>query len=154
VIKFSSSVAVVLVGLSLGLGCFGEARADYQQRLDLGVGVAQLKNPDETDLSLGVEYEYRLSPFWGIGAFGNYIFSTPGITLIGWPQVSVHPFLTEFLVSAAPIVETGGSVGSHVGARLGTRLPIPLGAISLIPTFAVDFISGGPDYIYGIGIQF
>ena len=149
-----TSTAAVLVALSCVCGV-SAAKADYTSRLDLSAGVAQIKNPnqDESDFTLGVEYEYRMSPLLGIGAFGSYVFSNPGITFIGWPQVSVHPFSTEFLVSVSPVVETGGDVGSHVGVRFGTRLPIPLGVVSIIPTFAIDLISGGPNYIYGLGIQ-
>jgi hypothetical protein len=148
----TTSIAATLAVVSCVCGV-STAKADYTQRLDLAAGVAEIKNPSGTDFTLGIEYEYRMSPLLGIGAFGSYIFSTPGITFIGWPQLSLHPFSTEFLVSVSPVVETGGDVGSHVGVRFGTRLPIPLGAIAIIPTFAIDLISGGPNYIYGLGIQ-
>jgi hypothetical protein len=148
----TTPIAAALVVVSCVCGV-SAAKADYTQRLDLSAGIAEIKNPAGSDFTLGIEYEYRMSPLLGIGAFGSYIFSTPGITFIGWPQLSVHPFSTEFLVSVSPVVETGGDVGSHVGVRFGTRLPIPVGAIEIIPTFAIDLISGGPNYIYGLGIQ-
>jgi hypothetical protein len=129
------------------------AQADYQQRLSIGLGLAALNNPSETEFEVSGEYEYRSSSLIGWGGFASYIFSSPGITEIGLPQFSLHPFETDFLLNAAPILETGQYVGTHVGVRLGTRVPLPLGALTIVPTFAVDFISGGPNYIFGIGIQ-
>jgi hypothetical protein len=135
------------------IGFVQQARADYEQRISLGVGIAQFKNSSETDLEVGAEYEYRLDPLLGIGGFGSYIFSDPGVTFLGAPSVYFHPFATDFLVSASPVVEFGSGIGTNVGVRFGTRIPIPLGVVTLVPTFAVDVISGGPDFIYGIGIQ-
>jgi hypothetical protein len=131
---------------------FSSAQAEYQQRLSVGIGFAELKNPSSTDFEIGAEYEYLVDPLIGLGGFVNYIFANPGITYLGAPQISVHPFTTDFLVSASPIVEFGPNVGTNFGVRLGTRVPLPLGPISIVPTFAVDLISGGPDYIFGIGI--
>jgi hypothetical protein len=137
------------------LVCFiQQARADYDQRISLGVGIAQFKNSSETDLEVGAEYEYRLDPLLGLGGFGSYIFSDPGVTFLGAPSVYFHPFATDFLVSASPVVEFGSGIGTNVGARFGTRIPIPLGIMTIVPSFAVDVISGGPDFIYGIGFQF
>jgi hypothetical protein len=129
------------------------ARADYEQRISLGVGIAQLRNSSQTDLEVGAEYEYRFEPFLGIGALGNYIFADPGITFLGAPEIFFHPLATDWLLSASPIVEFGSEIETHLGIRLGTRIPIDLGALTLVPTFAVDVISGGPDLIFGIGIQ-
>ena len=125
----------------------------YGYRLSLGVGVAQLNNPSETDLTIGAEFEYRTNPFLGLGAFGNYIFSTPGISILGLPEFFFHPLGGDWLFNAAPIVKFGSSVGTNFGARVGTRFPIPLGLLTLIPSVAVDFISGGRDLIFGLGIQ-
>jgi hypothetical protein len=129
-----------------------EARADYyEQRFSLGVGIAQVNNPSQTSLEIGAEYEYRFAPMLGAGALVDYIFSNPSITYLGAPEVFLHPFATDFLLSAAPLIKISDT--TSVGVRLGTRIPIPLGLITLVPIFAVDLISGGPDYIYGLGFQ-
>jgi hypothetical protein len=130
------------------------ARADYTRRISLGVGVVHLNNPSQTDFAVSAEFEERLDAFFGLGAQGNYIFSTPGITFLGAPEIFIHPLGGEFLVSASPLVEFGSSTGTHWGTRLGTRIPVPFGLFTLVPTFAVDFIAGGKDYLFGIGIQF
>jgi hypothetical protein len=130
------------------------AQADYNQRLSIGVGAAQLSHPSQTEFELGAEYERRVNPFLGLGATANYIFFTPGITFLGIPDVFLHPLASELLVSAAPLMEFGADVGTHVGVRLGTRIPLPLGVISFIPEASVNIISGGPHYIFGLGIAF
>jgi hypothetical protein len=130
------------------------ARADYSQRLSLGVGVATFQHPSQVQFEIGAEYEYRLDPTWGLGGFVNYIFTDPGTAYVGLPDFFLHPLGGEWLLSASPVVEFGELSGTRVGARFGTRIPVSLGAITLVPSAAVDVISGGPDYIFGLGIEF
>lgn len=129
------------------------ALADYTQRLSLGVGVWHQDNPSRTDLEVGGEYEYRLNAALGLGAGGNYIFSTPALGLVAAPDVFLHPFGTEFYLSAAPLFEFGSGIGTKVGTRLGTRLPLPLGPLTFIPSLNVDFIGGTTNFILGFGIE-
>lgn len=129
------------------------AQADYTQRFSFGVGFVHSDNPSSTDFELGAEFEYRVDPMLGLGLQGNSIFSNPAIGLVGAPEIFFHPFSTEWFLSASPIIEFGSGVGTHVGERFGTRLPISLGALTLIPTFAVDLIAGRRNYWFGIGIQ-
>ncbi len=130
------------------------ARADYTNRISVGLGVADMGNPSQTSLEAAIEYENKFDPFFGLGISGNYIFSNPNILLLAVPDVFFHPFTGDFLVSAAPLLEFGSGTGTNLGVRLGTRIPIPLGLISIVPSFAVDFINGGHDYIIGLGISF
>jgi hypothetical protein len=148
-------LAILAVGaLSLPLFNPAVAHADYDQRLSLGVGFVTMNNPSQTSFELGAEYENRIDPMLGLGVSANYIFSSPGITLIAVPDVFFHPFASEFFLSAAPLLEFGSATGTNVGARIGTRVPVPLGAITLYPSFSIDFINGSEDYIFGIGISF
>lgn len=140
-------IYLALIGLLVSFS----AHADYTQRLEFGAGV--LFNSSQAQFEIGAEYEYRLEPMWGLGAFGNYQFSSPGVMTVGAPEVFFHPFETEFYLSAAPIAEFGSGIDTEYGVRLETRLPIPLGAIDLIPTFAVELINGGPYYMIGLGIR-
>lgn len=130
------------------------AFADYDQRLSLGVGIAQVSSANQAGLMVGAEYEKRLDAFLGLGGGAEYVFLNPGVAYVAVPDVFVHPFGSEFLVSAAPLLEFGSQVGTNVGAQLGTRIPIPLGPISIVPSFDIGLISGGPIYTLGFGIEF
>ena len=145
-------IVLALVALSV-FALSPSARADFSQhRLSVGVGIVHLSYPSETDFELSAEYEYRFTPMFGAGALGSYIFSSSGIALLGAP-VFFHPFEGDLLFLAAPIVEFGSSITTQAGVRLGTRVPLPMGVVTIVPSFAVDFIAGGRDYIFGLGIQ-
>lgn len=129
--------------------------ADYQQRLSLGVGVVSVSSPSQISFAVNGEYEYRLNSAIGLGTGANYVFSSPALVLVAVPEVFLHPFGGEFFVSAAPLIEYRPGLGTNLGARLGTRLPIELGAVKVLPTFSVDLANGGVlDMMIGLGIQF
>jgi hypothetical protein len=142
-----------LVLLGLGLLSCAPAHAGYN-RLSLGVGIIQFQNPSQTYLEAGAEYENRFDAIFGIGALGNYIFANPWIAFLGAPELFVHPLAGDWFVSASPLIELGGGMASNLGMRLGTRIPLPMGVFTLVPSLALDFINGGHDAIFGLGIQF
>jgi len=121
-------------------------------RLGVGAGVVHFDTPSETDFEVGAEYECRMDFLFGVGGFANYIFASPGVTLLGAPEIFLHPLGGDFYVAASPLLETGSAVGTHLGARLSTRVPLPLGLFILVPSFAIDFINGGRIYWFGLGI--
>lgn len=146
--------ALFTLPLLAALGSAPRAAADYSQRFSLGIGLEHLHGPNETELLLGGEYEYRSDLFLGWGGSADYIFSSPGITQVAVPELFVHPLGTDFLVSVAPLLEFGSQTGTHLGARFGTRVPIPLGVVTLVPIAGYDFIAGGPNFTIGLGIEF
>ncbi|MGZ3651054.1 MAG: hypothetical protein ACXVB9_08165 [Bdellovibrionota bacterium] len=121
-------------------------------RLGVGAGLVHIEQPSETDFEIGAEYECRMDILFGVGGFGNYIFSNPGITLLGAPEIFVHPLGGDFYVAGSPLLEFGSGTGTHLGIRLATRVPLPLGLFILVPSFAVDFINGTRIYWFGLGI--
>lgn len=133
------------------LGFAGVAHAD---RIELGAGIVTQSHPSETNLELGVEFENRWDAMLGVGGAANYIFSSPGVTLVAVPEGFLHPFGGDFLVSAAPLLEFGSGTGTHLGARFGTRVPLPMGVLTLIPEIALDMINGSNILVFGLGLQF
>lgn len=120
--------------------------------LGVGAGVVIRDHSKETDFSLGADYECRKGPFFGWGAFANAIFSDPSTTVLGAPVLYFHPLRGDFYVAGSPILELGGG-RSDWGMRLSTRLPIPLGLLTLVPSAAVDFIRGGRRWWLGLGLR-
>jgi len=131
-----------------------DAHADYQQRIELGAGIVSTNNPAQTNLEISAEYEYRIEPKLGYGLSANYIFSNPGILLLAVPEAFLHPLEGDWLISGAPLLEFGPGSSTNIGLKIGTRVPIPLRSVTLIPEVAVDFIANGPITVFGLGIQF
>lgn len=142
-----SSVLALVLTLLFASSSFAEANGN---RLGLGVGLAEIK--DSTYFAVEGEYEYRLDSFLGLGTSFNYVFSDPGFVLIAVPQGYLHPLKTDWYINAAPLFQFGGGLGTHVGVRLGTRLPISIDVVSIIPQFNIDFINGGRNLHFGLGI--
>ena len=141
----------LLFTLSLILSPFSSA--ETSNRVSFGGGVIFLSKTSQYQIEVGAEYEHRLNTFLGLGGQANYLFSSPGIGLLGAPEVFVHPIATDWFLSAAPLFQIGTGAGLSAGARLGTRIPITLGIFSLIPTATVDFIGGAHNVILGLGVQ-
>jgi hypothetical protein len=128
---------------------FAEANG---HRLGVGVGVAQIGDSSHTYVAIGGEYEYRMDDYLGLGTSFTYVFSDPNYTLLALPQAYLHPLKGDWYINAAPLFQFGGGIGTHVGARVGTRLPLYLGALTIIPQVNVDFINGGRNLLFGIGL--
>lgn len=142
---------VFFVTASLLLSSANNAQAEFMgHRFGLGLGVAQLGD-SKTYVAAGAEYEYRVMPMLGLGGFANYVFSSPGITLIGLPMVYFHPLENDWYINASPIAQFGTG-NTEYGVRFGTRIPIELGPVAIIPQASVDFIGGRKYLIFGLGI--
>lgn len=123
-------------------------------RLGVAAGVVHIDQPSQTSFEVGAEYECRFDAFLGVGGEANYVFSDPSIFLLAVPTVFLHPLLGSFYVAASPLFEFGSNgIGTHVGARLSTRVPLPLGLFILVPSFAIDFINSQKIYWFGLGIS-
>lgn len=130
------------------------ARAECANRVSVGAGIVHRDTPSETKFTAGAVYECRLNAFWGVGGFFNHVFADPGFSVIGAPQLLLHPLGGDFFVAASPILEFGDRTGTHAGVRLSSRVPLPLGLFILVPSVAVDFINGGRHYWFSLGLQF
>jgi hypothetical protein len=123
-------------------------------RLGFGLGLAQVEDGTRTYsyFTIGGEYEYRFQAYLGAGLGINHIFSSPNMTLFALPQAYVHPLQGSWYINLGPVLQTGGDMDAHVGFRIGSRLGITLGDVSVTPQINVDFINGGRNYIFGIGV--
>ena len=132
----------------------GGAYANDAFNLSFSPGITQLNSSSEVNVELGAEYEYRVDQYLGVGVFGNYVFNTSGVTLLGVPEIFVHPWGGDWMMNASPVVELGTGAGPSIGARFGTRIALPLGPVALVPQASVDFYSSKKNLIVGLGIQF
>ena len=139
--------------LLIGLFAYTNSFAG-DQRLLVGGGLIFLNKPSRTYFQIGGEYEYRVDSLIGWGAQANHVFSDPTLTRIAAPMLYLHPLAGDWFVAAAPLFDFQSGAGMAAGARLATRVPLPLGLFVLVPSFSVDFIRGGQAYLFGLGLQF
>lgn len=139
--------------LALPLTSSAEIRDEAGSRFSLSGGLIHINNPSQTVFSLSAEYEYRMDPFYGLGAQASYVFAANAITMVSAPVFFFHPLQGEWFISAAPVFYFGSST-TLVGARFMTRMPIDLfDVMMLTPTFGIDMIKGGPNYILGLALS-
>jgi hypothetical protein len=149
--KFKLMKAVLLLTASLFVSQASNADLG-PHRLGIGVGIAQVGDSSHTYFAVGGEYEYRIESLFGLGTSFNYVFSDPNFMLLALPQAYLHPLGGDWYINAAPLFQFGGGLGTHLGFRVGTRLPLSLGVVSIIPQVNIDFINGGRNLLFGIGI--
>lgn len=122
-----------------------------------------------TGYSLGIDYEYHLNDWIGVGAIGEYIFDNDGEFVAGLP-VFFHPVKGLKLI-VAPLginaaahtsddtQKSGTSISAsepaekswHFGARLGAGYDFHINNFSIGPTVAYD-ITNTQAMIYGISL--
>jgi hypothetical protein len=147
------NILAPLLALLLLFSVMPSARA-CGNRFGVAAGLVHIDHPSQTSFEVGAEYECRFDVLLGVGGEANYVFSDPSLFLLAVPTVFLHPLLGSFYVAASPLFEFGsGGIGTHLGVRLSTRVPLPLGLFILVPSFAVDFINSQKIYWFGLGIS-
>lgn len=104
----------------------------------------------KASLAISTEYEYRLEPLYGIGAQASYVFASEAITQLAAPTFFLHPLEGEWIISASPVFYFSAQTKTRIGARFTTRMPLEIEILTLVPTFGIDVIEGGPNYILGL----
>jgi hypothetical protein len=149
--EMMKTIKSLLIGLSLVISSWAGAEV-AGHRLSAGLGVAKFDDNSSAYLTVSGEYEYRLYPALGMGMFANYIFSNPNITLVGVPEIFLHPLTTDWYINAAPIAQFGSGRDTQYGVRVGTRAPLTFGVLSVVPSVNVDFINGQKNWFFGLGV--
>ena len=145
--------AIAILSASMAQSAHAEdSMPEKRFSLGGGLGVTQLAGSSQAFVSAGLEFEYRVTPLLGLGAFSNYVFASPGVGIVGLPQVYIHPLGGDWYINVAPMAQFGGGADTRFGARVGTRIPLQLGSATIIPQVSVDFIGGGQNWMYGLGV--
>jgi len=120
------------------------------QRLSMFVGNTQ--DGSEIGLSVGLEYEYRWTRQFGVGALAEYAGGDFDSWVVGIPFF-IHPHAGWF-VRLAPGIEREDSENNFLfRAGVGYDFEI-MPNWSLAPEFNVDFVDGGDDkLVYGLSLS-
>jgi hypothetical protein len=106
---------------------------------------------DETAFTLGLDYEYRLSRRWGVGALAEWAGKDARFWVVGIPAAVLHPKggLKLYLV---PGFEKSNEHDAEFLVRLGAMYDFEVGRFTIAPAFNVDFVDDEEVLVYGVNI--
>jgi hypothetical protein len=136
-------VAAVLVLLSTTGGLWAQESGN---RHTLAVFLGDTYDDGDHGFTLGLDYEYRLSRWLGLGGMVDFVGSGDREYVVGIP-VFLHATKRLTFELAAGLERSDGS--SNALVRLGAMYGIPLGPVELVPTVALDFVDGDTVYVFG-----
>jgi hypothetical protein len=127
------------------------ATIENRNKIILFGGVTQ--DGGEVGASIGLEYEYRINPLFGIGAFGEYAGGDFDTWVFGIPGF-IHPYAGWF-IRLAPGLEFEGSETLYL-FRTGVGYEFELSPRwGLAPEFNVDLLEGGKtEFVYGLSLSY
>ena len=132
---------------------FGEITApEASHRHHLGLfmgGVSRFVDGEtETGGVIGLEYEFRLAPGWGVGGLLEDVIFGEGRDLALVLPVSWHPW-RELKISVGPGVEFNGHDSEFLG-QVGMSYVIRICFFPLAREFSGDFTRESQSFVYGL----
>ncbi len=102
----------------------------------------------ESGGALGLEYEYRLAPAWGVGGLLEDVVFGEGRDLAVVLPISWHPW-RELKLSVGPGVEFNGQDSEFLG-RISVGYDFKFGHFTLAPELSGDFTRESQALVYGL----
>jgi hypothetical protein len=106
---------------------------------------------DEDAFTIGIDYEYRLSPLVGVGVLGEYATGGVDAWVVGVP-FALHPGAGWRLV-AMPGVEIHDGESAFL-FRTGVGYEFELGEFTVMPEVNADFVDDETNLFFGASIGF
>lgn len=103
---------------------------------------------DETGFAFGVDYEYRLDEFWGVGAMTEAVVSEHARDGVLMTQIALHPY-KGIRVAAGPGVEFANGEGEFA-VRVGASYEFEFKRFTVAPEVAIDVASSSQTLVYGL----
>jgi hypothetical protein len=137
-------VAAGLVLLSTTGGVWAQESGN---RHAVAVFLGDTYDDGDHGFTLGLDYEYRLSRWLGLGGMVDFVGSGDREYVVGVP-LFLHATKRLTFELAAGMERAGGSNNALV--RLGAMYGIPLGPVDLVPSFMLDFVDSDTVYVFGV----
>jgi hypothetical protein len=142
------------------------SHAEHRHHIAAVVAATSNLDAKHTDLTLGGDYQYRLTSRWAIGGFGEAIFAEHTESLVGAP---LWIYLSRsFWLRTGPGVEFAKeSDGSHSRSsseeghqktvakflfRVGAGYNFELSGMTIAPTLDFDFVRSANALVWGVSI--
>jgi len=145
-------LALVLPGRSAAQ----ETEHEAAHHLAVFIGGATETKRDKAkdlDIAVGVDYEYRLTPMWGVGGMVEYTGGETERNIVALALVNWHPW-RDLRIVVGPGIEFPEGHENEFVFRIGAGWEFPVGgAFSLTPEFNADFLKEGKiTYVYGVAV--
>ncbi len=125
-------------------------RTYHRHHIGLFLGAVTRFEAGETETggALGLEYEYRLAPAWGVGGLLEDVVFGEGRDLALVLPISWHPW-RELKLSVGPGVEFNGHDSEFLG-RVSVGYDLKIGRFTLAPEMSGDFTRESQSFVYGL----
>jgi hypothetical protein len=127
-----------------------EEKEEPEGKSDISLFLGGSSNFDETAFTIGVDYQYRISRVFGVGAILDHAAGDIKSTLVA-PALFLHVKKLSFTV--APGAEFSDDDTAMV-LRVGAQYHFELSRFSIIPAIFYDTErNGDPTWVYGLGFS-
>jgi hypothetical protein len=110
-----------------------------------------LHEEGEDEFTIGLDYEYRFSQYFGIGLLGEYV-GEDAREGVGMGLLFIHPYKGfRFLAGAG--VKPKAEETKFIW-RLGIGYRFPIGNWTIAPEFNLDFTEGRTVEVYGVSFGY
>jgi len=147
---------IAILALALSLSALrtraGEAEGEHEggeHRHHVGLFLGNTYLEGENGATVGLDYEYRLSPLFGIGATLEYAGGDHDAT-IGATSLYLHP-LGHWRLQVGPGVEREHGENEFL-IRTGISYEFEFDRWTLAPTVNVDFVDSEESWVFGLAV--
>jgi hypothetical protein len=120
----------------------------HGHRHHIALFLGNTHHEDENEFTVGLDYEYRFNPIFGIGGLIDHTGGHFDSTVFAVP-VFIHP-VNNLKFFGAPGFENKEGENEFL-VRVGAIYDIHIGNYSISPTFSADFVNGEKIMIFGLG---
>jgi len=128
-----------------------EYNESHYHRNHVGLFLGTTHEEGEDEFTIGLDYEYRFSQYFGIGLIGEYV-GEDAREGVGMGLLFIHPYKGfRFLAGAG--VKPKAEETKFIW-RLGIGYRFPIGNWTIAPEFNVDFTEGRVVEVYGVSFGY
>jgi hypothetical protein len=129
----------------------GEHQESQYHRHHVGLLLGNTHEEGEDEFTIGLDYEYRFSQYFGIGLLGEYV-GEDAREGVGMGLLFIHPYKGfRFLAGAG--VKPKAEETKFIW-RLGIGYRFPIGNWTIAPEFNLDFTEGRTVEVYGVSFGY
>ena len=128
-----------------------EHKESHYHRNHVGLFLGNTYEEGEDEFTIGLDYEYRFSQYFGIGLLGEYV-GEDAREGVGMVLLFIHPYKGFRFVAAAGVKPKAEE--TKFIWRLGIGYRFPIGNWTIAPEFNLDFTEGRTVEVFGVSFGY